>query len=72
MIKHKIRTKDEGIKEVSLTPIKAIRNHCLECTGWSAHEVGRCTGKLCNLYPYRLGKAPEHKGKGNTNNFNEK
>ena len=64
MIKHEIRTKDEGLKEISLTPIKAIRNHCLECTGWLAHEVERCTGKLCPLYPYRLGTNPERAGIG--------
>ncbi len=66
MIKHKIRSKDGGIKEVSLTPLKAIRYQCLECVCWSASEVRRCTGKLCALYPYRLGTNPERKGIGRT------
>ena len=33
MIKHKIRAKDGGTKIVSLTPIKALRYHCMECVG---------------------------------------
>lgn len=64
MIKHTIKLKDGGTKEVSLTPIKAIRHQCLECLGWSAYEIKRCTGKLCSLYPYRLGTNPERKGIG--------
>ncbi len=31
MIKHTIRSKDGGTKEVQLTPLKAIRLQCLEC-----------------------------------------
>jgi len=65
MIKHTIRSKDGGTREVSLTPIKAIRHQCLECLGWSAYEVKKCTGKFCSLYPYRLGTNPERKGIGN-------
>ena len=65
MIEHTIRSKDGGTKEVSLTPLKAIRYQCLECLGWSASEVKNCTGKLCPLYPYRFGHNPERKGIGN-------
>lgn len=66
MIKHIIRSKNGGTKEVSLTPIKAIRYQCLECMGWSAYEIKKCTGKLCHLYPYRLGHNPERRGIGNS------
>ncbi len=69
MIKHTIRSKDGGNKEVYLSPLKAIRHNCLECVSWSAHEVKHCTAKLCPLYPYRFGKAPGHKGKGNAVNL---
>jgi|GEM_PF-5046065 hypothetical protein len=31
MIKHRIRLKGVGIKEVSVTPLKAIRYQCPEC-----------------------------------------
>jgi hypothetical protein len=64
MIKHTIRSKDGGIKAVSLTPIKAVRYQCLECMGWSAYEVKYCAGTLCSLYPYRFGNNPERKGIG--------
>ena len=37
----------------------AIRNHCLECVGYNAAEVVRCTSPACWLYPYRLGGSPE-------------
>ena len=33
----------------------AIRMHCLECVGWNAAEVRRCTSPTCALYAYRLG-----------------
>jgi len=64
MIKHSIRSKEGGVKVISLTPLKAIRYQCHECMGWSAHAIKRCTGKLCCLYPYRLGSNPDRKGIG--------
>ncbi|MBT6047833.1 MAG: hypothetical protein HOG49_13575 [Candidatus Scalindua sp.] len=64
MIKHTIRSKDGGTREVSLTPIKAIRFQCLECMGFSAYEIKKCTDKSCPSYPYRLGTNPERKGIG--------
>ena len=36
-------------------PSKAIRAHCLECCGWNAAEVARCTATECHLWPYRMG-----------------
>jgi len=32
----------------------AIRAQCLECCGWSADEVRRCTAPACPLYEFRL------------------
>ena len=72
MIKHTIRSKEGGTKTVILSALKAIRLHCLECTGWSAYEVKKCTNPLCPLSPFRLGKVPGHKGKGNASNLIEK
>ena len=42
-----------------LTPIKAIRQKCLDCSGWQASEVKLCTMVECTLYPYRMGKRPK-------------
>jgi len=36
---------------------KAIREHCLECSGDSFRERELCTVKNCNLWPYRFGHA---------------
>lgn len=40
------------------TAATAIRNHCLECVGYDAAEVRRCTAPECWLYPWRFGKGP--------------
>lgn len=40
----------------------AVRNACLECCGYDAAEVERCTAPMCWLYPYRMGKDPCRKG----------
>jgi hypothetical protein len=70
-VKHAIRTKDGGEKTVQLTVLKAIRAHCLECVGWSPSDVEYCTSKLCPLFPYRCGKDPSRKGKGNADSLNK-
>ena len=46
------------MEEKRLTPIKAIRKYCLDCSGDSVNEVKICPCKDCFLYPYRLGKNP--------------
>tara|TARA_Y100001970_G_scaffold244796_1_gene311312 strand:+ start:1588 stop:1746 length:159 start_codon:yes stop_codon:yes gene_type:complete len=43
----------------NLTPIKAIRKWCLQCSGDSYTEVRLCPIKNCPLYPYRMGKRPK-------------
>lgn len=44
---------------MNLTPIKAIRQKCLECSCGQVSEVRLCPIKNCPLYPYRLGKRPK-------------
>ena len=72
-IKHQIRssTGNGKIRTVSLTPIKAIRYHCLECVGWSNHEVNLCSSPLCALFPFRFGHNPSRKGIGVESNLGE-
>jgi len=66
-IEHTFIGKD-GIETKTLTPIKAIRAHCLECLSWSYEEVKNCSATKCPLFPFRLGKS--HSGrKGNPNCF---
>ena len=47
-----------------LTPVKAIRAHCLDCMCGQAQEVRLCPITDCSLYPYRMGHNPSRKGKG--------
>lgn len=42
-----------------LTPTKAIKYKCLQCSGGSATEVKFCTVKDCPLYEYRFGHIPK-------------
>ena len=41
-----------------LTPIKAIRAKCLDCSGGSYKEVEDCLIPDCPIYLYRLGRRP--------------
>ena len=42
-----------------LTPIKAIRAKCLECSNGQFKEVRLCPIKKCPLYEYRNGHRPK-------------
>lgn len=42
-----------------LTPMKAIRAKCLECSNGQVKEVRLCPIKKCSLYEYRLGHRPK-------------
>jgi len=46
-----------------LTPLKAIRKRCLDCSGFSSKEVADCQEKNCSLWEYRFGKRPKEKAK---------
>lgn len=41
-----------------LTPLKAIRAKCLECSCGQVVEVRLCVLHDCALYPYRMGHRP--------------
>jgi len=43
------------------TPIPAIRQQCLNCTGGSPKAIRECTCPECSLYPYRMNKRPAQK-----------
>ena len=46
-----------------MTPMRAIRAKCLDCSNGSTHEVKLCLIDDCELYMYRLGKNPAMAGK---------
>ncbi len=51
----------------NLTPIKAIRAKCLECSGFQPKEVRECQIDTCPLFPFRMGTNPNRAGIGNLN-----
>lgn len=52
----------------TLTPVKAIRKYCLNCSGGSFKEVEKCVISECELYEYRYGKRPvKEKNQTNSN-----
>lgn len=52
------------MEEKRVTPMKAIRLKCLDCSCGSSNEVKLCTVEKCPLYPYRFGKNPSRAGIG--------
>ncbi len=47
---------------MNITPLKAIKKHCLECSGFEKKQVRECIINNCVLYPYRQGNNPKRKG----------
>lgn len=56
----------------TLTPVKAIRAKCIECSGGNRSEADRCQIKDCPLYAYRHGKNPNRKPRSMTDEQREK
>ena len=44
--------------EKKISPIKAIRQNCIECCCGDKNEVKLCPVEGCPLYPFRLGHNP--------------
>jgi len=56
-VRHRIMGR-HGMMKMTLTPLKAIRRKCLECSNFSHHQVRNCPIETCPLYPFRFGKNP--------------
>jgi hypothetical protein len=52
-----------------VTPLRAIREYCLECSNNSFVEVKNCPVRDCPLYLYRLGRNPKRSGIGGNPKF---
>ncbi|MDD2656852.1 MAG: hypothetical protein PHQ18_04810 [Patescibacteria group bacterium] len=50
--------------EKTKSPLKSIREKCLDCMGGQPKEVRVCESIDCALYPYKFGKNPNRKGIG--------
>ena len=55
--------------EKSLTPLKAIREKCIECSGGNRAEVANCEQSDCSLYFYRKGTNPRRRRVGTVKNI---
>lgn len=51
-MKHTIRTKDGGLKEVDIQRTQAIKAFCTECMGFETHPE-KCADSHCALFPFR-------------------
>ena len=49
-----------GPKIVDLNRRKAVRERCLNCTGWQPKEVKQCTSNDCSLYAFRSGEGKQN------------
>jgi hypothetical protein len=63
----KAMKKDENKVFKELTPLKAIREKCLDCCVGSRAEVRRCNITDCPVFPYRFGHNPNRSGIGAQN-----
>ena len=53
-----------------MTPLKAIRQNCLDCMNGNANEVKMCPMETkCPLWPYRFGHNPARAGLGKIGNL---
>lgn len=52
---------EDEIRGLKNTPVKSIREKCLNCNGWQYSSVRECTELDCYLHPYRMGKKPKCK-----------
>jgi hypothetical protein len=46
------------VENKSITPTRAIRIHCIDCSGGSMADARNCEIETCPLWPYRMGKNP--------------
>ena len=58
-MKVKIQSKD-GYRIINTNRRKAIRERCLNCSGWVLKEVSSCDFVDCFLYPFRSGKGKQN------------
>ena len=67
-----IQRAGKGGNMAKLTPIKAIRAKCLDCSNGQFKEIRLCPVKTCALYGYRLGHRPKSEELTAENDLDEK
>jgi hypothetical protein len=53
-------TSDElmALGHMRMSPLKALRLRCIDCSGGSASEVRLCALVQCPAWPFRMGESP--------------
>ena len=51
----RIQTKNGSYKIINLNRRKAIRERCLNCSGWQLSQIRNCEITKCKLHPFRTG-----------------
>lgn len=46
------------MRDEKISPLRAIRAKCFDCSGGSRQEITLCPVKGCPLHPFRSGKNP--------------
>ena len=59
VMKVKVQTKDGANEVKDLNRRKAIRERCLNCSGWCLAEIRDCKFTECTLHPYRNGNGKQ-------------
>lgn len=54
-----------------ITPMKAIRQKCLDCSCGSSEEVKNCFAKKCPLYQFRFGYKLDENGNRKKKNLTD-
>jgi hypothetical protein len=54
-----------------ITPMKAIRQKCLDCSCGSSEEVKKCFAKKCPLYQFRFGYKLDENGNKRKRDFTD-
>jgi hypothetical protein len=44
-----------ALGHAAMSPLKALRLRCIDCSGGSANEVRLCTAMQCPAWPFRMG-----------------
>ena len=52
------KIKEALMEDKKISPLKAIKEKCMDCCCWQYSEVKKCTATKCPLYPFRMGKNP--------------
>jgi hypothetical protein len=46
------------------SPLRSIREKCIDCCAGNKAEVARCHLESCALWPFRMGRNPNRAGVG--------